>query len=164
MVTRRDVGHGRAPGEIARRTAANRGILTGDLLPLGDGAVVRQQPMHCGLDWRPEPVNGIRWSARSPRPRMLLPVTGGRADLDMQVFHRDRNALGSLALWCNGAETGARIGPATRTGPDWTAQVQATVSLRPDAPSVLSFRLDGAQAPAEGRRGIGIGDLRLRPA
>lgn len=164
MVTLRTAGEGRAPGEIARRTAGNRGISVGPLRPLGAGVTIRQEPMHCGLDWRIEPVNGVRWTARSPRPRMLLPVTGGQAEAGIELFHRDRAALHGLDLRCNGQAVAAEPSTPRWSGPDWAVTVQVPVlRLHPDRPSVLEFLLSGSQAPAEGRRGIGVGDIRLRP-
>ncbi len=62
-----------APGELARQNAERKGLVQ-QTSPLPDaGAVIRQAPGHFALDWQDIPLKGIRWTARNPKPKILLP-------------------------------------------------------------------------------------------
>jgi hypothetical protein len=92
-----------APGELARFNATQKGLVRPDLTPAGRGATIHQEPSHCALDWQSEPKEGIRWSSRNPRPRVLLPFTSRRpVRLHLDFAHKDADALGEVRLACNG--------------------------------------------------------------
>jgi hypothetical protein len=129
-----------------------------------------QTPSDCALDWQETPSNGVRWSYRTPRPRFLLPYSGAQPiRLDLRLFHRHRSALSGLTLTCNGQSHFAHplwrlpYWPGWRGG-TWQAAFRFVLDLQRDAPSVLTFDLTSDQAPAKGRRGIGLGPLTLSPA
>ena len=155
------------PGELARISAARRGV-TLAARPLGAGAVIRQWPENCWLDWQIKPRLGIRFQSRNPRPRFALPFTAdGPVGLTIRVVHPDQRAFGPLQLLCNGKPVIARPKGLAPGFLGWTALYEAEINLRPDRPSVLEFLLDRWQVQ-KGRhfftsRGFGIGKLWLRP-
>ncbi|MBL9051805.1 MAG: glycosyltransferase family 2 protein [Tabrizicola sp.] len=164
----RDFSH-RAAGEELAKSTIRRGILRPALQELGRGAVIRQLPGPCGLDWLYRPFLGIRLHTRNPRPRFLLPFTAnGPVRLSIRVVHPDRAAFGPMALSCNGETVTAHPGAIRRSLWGWTARYEAVITLRPDAASLVEFQLSEAQRRK--RRiatldiGLGIGRLRLRPA
>lgn len=156
------------PGQIARESALRRGLLQPTLKPLGTGAVIRQRPESCALDWRKKPVLGIRFNGRNPQPRFLLPFTAtGPALLSIRAVHPNRLALGALELWCNDEPVDARISGLRPGLWGWTARYEAVVKLKADHPSVLEFRLDKTQRKKRKywipHVGFGLGKLWLRP-
>jgi glycosyltransferase involved in cell wall biosynthesis len=160
--------HDWAPGAFARKSLHRRGVLRPRLRPLEQGAVIRQQRESCGLDWWDGVIMGIRLHSRNPRPRFLLPYAAeGSAMLGIRVVHSDRAAFGPLTLVCNGREVTARPRGLRPSFWGWTARYETEVPLLVDAPSLLEFRLDGAQLRKRrlsGREiGFGIGKLWLRP-
>ena len=83
------------------------------------------------------------------------------AVMRLHTFHTDPDALQRLDLSCNGRKLECTAIPVPTGGKLAQVVFRAQVTLRADAPSVLEFRLDAGQAPAPGRRGIGIGNIRL---
>lgn len=156
------------PGELARISAARRGVSMTAAEPLGSGAVIRQRPENCWLDWQTKPRFGIRLNTRNPRPRFPLAFTAsGPVALRMSVVHPDPMALGPLHLLCNGVPVTACPGRLRPSLWGWTALYEAEIVLRPDGPSVLEFLLDHRQKTKRRhiflRYGFGIGNLLLRP-
>ncbi len=153
-----------APGELARRNAARKGLNRRPTLELGGPVTVRHQREPSAFDWRENPVLGIRWTKQNPRPRLLLPVRGcGSARLSMSVVHRRKSAIGPLTIVANGAEVTAmprRLRPSLW---GWRARYEATLPLREDGPSVIELRLTAEQTPANGHRGIGVGPMKVIP-
>ena len=149
-------------GALFLDSQVRRGVLLPDTLPLQDAVQIVQVPGTCAMDWRENPVNGIRWSLRNPQPRFLLNYTATTpAVMRLHTFHTDPDALQRLDLSCNGRKLECTAIPVLTGGKLAQVVFRAQVTLRADAPSVLEFRLDAGQAPAPGRRGIGIGDIRL---
>jgi hypothetical protein len=156
----------KAPGEIYRQSSARRGVTLPPVQPLGAGVVLAQEEADAGPDWRRVPVRGVRFSAGTARPRYLLPVAGpGRAALRIEIAHDDAGALAALRR----ARPGVGVPPHPaaaapwRTGAFWRRAFTAELDLRAGLPSVLDFHLAQAQTGAEGRRGLGIGEIRLEP-
>lgn len=148
-----------APGELYRQSLARRGAKAVPLVPLAKGAVVRHRVEPENLDWKTAPKLGFRRNWVNPRPRLLVPVTGGRASLRFLASCREAGALGPIAMLCNGERVLATPG---RRWFGRIARYQAEIALRPDAPTVLELLLGEAQRPAPRRR-LAIGPLHLRP-
>ena len=157
------------PGQAAQEMGKRRGTLLPKLQPLGAGAVIRQKPEDCAMDWREKPVLGIRFQSKNPCPRFLLPYSAvAPVALEFRAVHPDRKALAApLELWCNGAPVTVRTTGLRRSLWGWSAQYRADVDLKPGLPSVLEFRLDRQQRKKTrrflSRIGFGIGKLRLKP-
>jgi glycosyltransferase involved in cell wall biosynthesis len=150
------------PGEIYRQSIERRGARKVAVSPLGRGTVIRHRTEPVNMDWKTEPKLGFRRNFQNPRPRLLLPVTGGRARLRFVVTCRDGEALGPIALLCNGEPVVARPGRRWFGLFAWFARYEAEIALRPDGPSVLELRLSENQRPRHRRR-LAVGPLHLAP-
>lgn len=151
-----------APGELAQANAARKGLRGAAAVPLGRGAVIRHQTEPGTLDWRDAPVLGFRLNRMNPRPRLLVPVTGGPARLRFLAACRDAGALGPIALRCNEATAVARPGRRWFGLFAWFARYEAEIQLHSDRPTVLELTLTEAQRPISRRR-LAIGSLKLKP-
>lgn len=152
-----------APGELAQANAARKGLRGAAAVPLGRGAVVRHKVEQGILDWRDAPVLGFRLNGVNPRPKLLLPVTGGRARLCFFAACREPAALGPIALTVNGEAAVARPGRRWYGLIAWFARYEVEVPLRPDGPSVMELHLSETQRAIPKRRRLAIGTLHLRP-
>ncbi|MES2550812.1 MAG: hypothetical protein V4630_14130, partial [Pseudomonadota bacterium] len=152
-----------APGELARKNAERKGLR--QLVPksLGRGILLRHRPEEGALDWRRSPVLGFRLNGASPRPRLLVPVTGGRARLRFTAACREAAALGPIALECNGALVVAQRGRRWFGLIAWFARYDVEIALRPDGPTILELHLTDAQRSIRKKRRLAVGPLRLRP-
>lgn len=157
----RDFSHV-VPGALAQANAARKGLRAA-AVPLGRGAAIRHRVEPDTLDWKDAPVLGFRLNGANPRPKLLLPVTGGRARLRFVAACREAAALGPIALTVNAGAAVARPGRRWFGLIAWFARYEAEVALRPDGPSVLELHLNEAQRPIRGRRRLAIGTLHLRP-
>ncbi|HLQ19755.1 MAG TPA: glycosyltransferase family 2 protein, partial [Tabrizicola sp.] len=147
------------PGEFHRQSIARRGARTVPVVPLGQGVILRNQIEEGSLDWKADPKLGFRRNFLNPHPRILLPVTGDQARLRFVATCRKAEALGPIALLCNGDPVVAR--PGRRWfGLFWFARYEALITLRHDRATVLELQLSGAQRPL-GKRRLAIGPLRL---
>ena len=152
-----------APGELARKNAERKGLR--QLVPksLGRGILLRHRPEEAALDWRRSPVVGFRLNGANPRPRLLVPVTGGRARLRFTAACREAAALGPIALECNGALVVAQPGRRWHGLIAWFARYDVEIALRPDGPTILELHLTDAQRSIRKKRRLAVGPLRLRP-
>ena len=156
------------PGQLARASAAKRGVTRAKPQTLGAGTVIRPPREPSALDWRERPVLGIRLHGANPRPRVLVPVAGGVAELTLRLVHPDRAALGPLAVSCNDQPATLLPDGLRRSLWGWTAIYRGRVRLLADQPSVLELQLTPAQALKRAlgpvTLGLGLGSIRLRPA
>jgi glycosyltransferase involved in cell wall biosynthesis len=152
-----------APGELAQRNATRKGLRPGAARPLENGATLRHPREESALDWHRVPVLGFRRSKRNPRPKLLLPVTGGRAELRFVMACRRRTGLGPLPLRVNGVPALARPGRRWFGIVGWVATYRAEIDLSAQDLTVIEFQFDGPSHPAERGPGIAIGPLRVLP-
>lgn len=152
-----------APGELAQRNATRKGLRPATARPLGQGATLRHPREEAALDWRRVPVLGFRRSKRNPRPRLLLPVTGGRAELRFVMVCRRRSGLGPLPLRVNGEPALARPGRRWFGLVGWVATYRAGIDLSAQDPTVIEFQFDGQGDPSARGPGVAIGPLRVLP-
>lgn len=149
------------PGENWRANLTRKGLRVPDVQSLAETLVVKQSPSFCALDWDDDVRSGLRWSLRSPRPKILVPVTAPvvvRADLE--IAHEDPDALVAFPLLCNGDPVEV-LGCTPRALDSRPAR--AILSFMPkllaDRPSVLELLLPEPLVPTDRRRGIAIGDM-----
>lgn len=158
-------------GHWARLNAENKGLRP-QLVTLGATPVtIPQTRSHCAQDWHEWPQDGIRWSLRARLPKVLVPVLGsGRAEVRITLHHHDRAALRQVLVSLAGQTQvlrpmsrgflARRIAP-TATG--WAADYGLGVTLDPARPVVLTLHLSPDQTPSPDRRGIGLGQIVVRP-
>jgi len=153
------------PGAEWRANLTRKGLHAADVEPLADRLVIRQSPSFCALDWEDDVRDGLRWSFRSPRPRVLVPVTArGPVQLDLEVAHDVAAALAPFAVRCND-EAVSVLGCVRRSSASQPARavLSMLLRLREDGPSVLELILPERLRPTPGSRGIAIGDMTLEP-
>lgn len=152
-----------APGELARRNAERKGLLSRAVTPLGRGLTLRHRVEEAALDWRARPVLGFRLNGRNPRPRLLVPVTGGRARLRFVAACRDAAALGPIDMTCNHSPVVALPGRCWHGLVAWFARYEVEIELQPDGPTILELHLSEAQRAIPKTRRLAVGPLQLRP-
>jgi glycosyltransferase involved in cell wall biosynthesis len=150
-------------GELAQINAERKGLHARPLQPLGDGVTLRHKPEQAALDWRRKPVLGFRVNYRNPWPRLLVPVTGGRARLRFTIACRDAQALSPITMDCNGTLSVARPGRRWFGLIAWFAAYEVEIELQANQPTLLELQLTKQQQPIRKRRRLAIGPLRLRP-
>lgn len=151
------------PGGRWRANLIRKGLGATDVQPLGDRLVVRQSPSFCALDWQDDVTDGLRWSFRSPQPRVLVPVTArGPVRLDLELAHDDPAALAAFPVRCNGDMVSV-LGCEHRQSASRPARalLSMRLALREDRPSVLELHLPEPLRPTPQRRGVAIGDMTL---
>jgi len=154
------------PGASWRANLVRKGLNKVDVRPLTERTVIRQSPSECALDWQSMVTDGLRWSYRNPRPKILVPVTTrGTMRLDLELAHDNAAALVPFEVRCND-EPVSIVGCTPRPSTDWPARAVLTMllTLREDGPSVLELRLPEPLRPTSDRRGVAIGDMTLYPA
>ena len=91
-----------AAGASFEQNRHNKGISRAALQPLQGRAVLEQTDEPRGLDWYHLEFNTkpFRWSGPNPRPKILIPFTGGRARLAIEiVWMGPVGKIDDLTLW-----------------------------------------------------------------
>lgn len=151
------------PGDAWRANLSRKGLDSMTVRPLTERTVIHQSPSRCALDWEGTVTDGLRWSYRSPRPRVLVPVTAKvPVRLDLEVAHADAAALVPFAVRSNDEVVdvlGCELRqPASRPA---RALLSMRLALREEGPSVLELHLPKHLRPTPQRRGMAIGDMTL---
>jgi glycosyltransferase involved in cell wall biosynthesis len=153
-----------APGEIARINAKRKGLLEPAPSPLAGGAIMLQGPSSCSLDWEDFPIDGVRWTKRNPKPRVLLPFCAvGASRLRMQIVHSDASALVPFDMKCNGVVIRATPDEPKKHAAGWSADFRSVLHLQPKGVSVVELYLAASQTPTAVVKGIGLGYVILTP-
>jgi len=139
-------------GFLFDQNLKRKGITRPILQPLRKRVVIEQTDEPRGVDWHDVEFNRThyRWSGPNPKPRILIPYTGHRARIEVQVI--DKNPAmhaRDLSLYVEDqqVETWIRLGP--RNGFDLVADIP----LREADYTVLTLN-----APTFRRNDIGSGE------
>lgn len=151
------------PGAHARKSRQVKGLIASATQPLGSGVTVQHPEEEALFDWEEKLDRGFRLTKANPRPRLLLPVIGGKARLRFRVLHPKPLSFGLLELLCNGEKVVARPGWVKSRDGNWEADYRATIRLSDTGPSVLEFLLNADQRPGPTGPGIAVGPLTLTP-
>jgi len=83
------------PGLVFEINRQNKGLSRPPLSPLRQRTVIQQTSEGRALDWHGfEPRwPGFRWSGPNPRPKILIPYTGGRARITLDVLKANFSGL-----------------------------------------------------------------------
>lgn len=148
-------------GFLWSRSRQARGAMAPVLQPLEKGVVIAPDDVPRALDWHGLEQGRYRWSGPSPRPKILLPVTGtGTARVELEVVMRHAASLASFAVRVNGADVAWELAD---------GHIRFTAKLRPDRASLIELhaptrRADDIAGNGDARRiGIAIGNIRLSP-
>ena len=72
-------------GQVFKTSRSVRGLDRPLLGPLSHRTVVQQSAEPRALDWYPLERRGVRWSGPNPRPKILIPFTGKRAEVAIRI-------------------------------------------------------------------------------
>jgi len=107
-----------------------------------------------------------RWSGPNPRPKILIPYTGDRARISIEVISKNPDVqIEELSLFVEDCPANCKIGPAKRAYFIWfqTFKLQSAdyTVLTLDAPT---FRPSDLGLGEDQRRiGIAVGDIVIAP-
>lgn len=158
---------GHPAGYLFEQNRKRKGISLPALQPLRRRALIKQTDEPRGLDWHrlEENVKAYRWSGPNPRPKILIPYTGGRARLSIEVI--DRNPAlrpEDLALYVEGRPVQCEIkigrGAVFYLVADIALQQADYTILTLDAPT---FRHKQAgRGEDQGKIGLAVGRILLQ--
>jgi len=83
-------------GRIFQQNRFNKGLQRPALRPLSQRATIAQTPEPRALDWYSRERGGFRWSGPNPRPKILIPFTGERAQAALRIVDM---APGNLSVF-----------------------------------------------------------------
>ena len=153
-----------APGELAWQNASRKGNVQRAVALPNHAIEIKLERGHFALDWQNVPDGKIRWTNQNPIPKHLLPYTSkSKVQFSFRAFHNNYNALERITLDCNGRQICSEGRKYKRVDELWSAEFCVELNLLSNAMSVVQFLLNDKQAPSEGRRGIGIGTMRIAP-
>lgn len=153
------------PGFLFEKNRENRGLLRPQLLPLQGRTIVRQTDEARAMDWYGLEQRGekqYRWSGPNPKPKILIPYTGRRARIELEVLSPIQPGL---ALHVDQGQIPFHL----ETQPDETSRIVAEIPLKADGYTVLTLNqptvplsaLD--KGPNHRPVGIAIADIVLDP-
>jgi len=149
------------PGQLAAENRSRKGLDHPSCQQLGlRPFTLRQIPGPRALDWTEEVDNGYRYQTHNPNPAVLLPLKSNfPVRICVQLKHDEPEALRVVTGSVNGMPFRSRPA-AVENG---TARLVIHSELRPDTMSVLRFQLSPSQCRSANQRGIGVGDITIRP-
>jgi glycosyltransferase involved in cell wall biosynthesis len=152
-------------GEVYERARLAKGLTLPPLTPLRGRVVLEQTGEPRALDWyRPESHDArCRWSGPNPRPRILIPFTGTRANIAIEIAGLARGAwVKDLAVFAEGEQVDYALGRAA----SGRLELRLVVPLSADGYTVLRLHTPTMDRPAESRDttdwrriGVAAGDI-----
>jgi glycosyltransferase involved in cell wall biosynthesis len=161
------------------KNRSNKGISRAALQALHSRVVIEQSSESRALDWYkverqgnryswfgPNKSKRYRWSGPNPRPKILIPYTGDRARLAVEVIaHNPNRRLEELSLFVEERPANYMI----ETDSKGVSHFVANIPLQPADYTVLmfeapTFRPSDIGLSEDGRElGIAVGDVVLEP-
>jgi glycosyltransferase involved in cell wall biosynthesis len=169
-MTMRHPDYARYPaGHLFEQNRQNKGLSRPALRPLRGRVVMAQTDELRALDWYGVEVQGnkkYRWSGPNPRPRILIPYTGDKARVAIEVLVKppDTN-LAEVLFAVEGQPLKCRV----ETEANGIARLAADIPLARRDYTVLTvhapmFRPSAAGLGTDSRRlGIAVADIVLEP-
>lgn len=158
---------GHTPGHSFERNRQNKGISRPALQPLHDRILIAQTEEPRGLDWHDLQTSSVvryRWSGPSPRPKILIPYTGDRACVSIEVISKRPDFdLHEVALFAEDQRIDYGIASDGR-GVLWLV---ANVPLTASGYTVLTLETPMFRPSDAGdtrRLGIAVADMVIEPA
>ena len=156
------------PGQLFEANKSNKGISRPELQPLNAAVTLSQTGEPRALDWGELEAGGknFRWSGPNPKPRILLPYSGARARVGIEVSAvQPRLELANVGLSVEGQETATQL----EIRDDGTSWLVADIPLRASDYTVLTldaptYRPSDEGSSPDGRRlGLAVADIVLEP-
>lgn len=156
-------------GFLFEQNKKRKGIMRPPLTPLLDQQVIRQAGDPRDSDWHDLESQGerlFRWSGPSPRPKILIPYSGGHASISIEVRHRNPNVpLEKLALYIEDRPLEFWI----KNGFEGVSYLCANIVLQNSDYTVLTFDAptfrpaDLSTGKDPRKLGIAVGDITVVP-
>jgi glycosyltransferase involved in cell wall biosynthesis len=157
-------------GELFQANRSNKGIVRPGLLPLEAPVAIYQSGEPRALDWYQleEGAKKFRWSGPNPKPRILIPFTGGHARVSVEVSGLQPSLrIGDVGLFVEGHRVKTRIEVREeRTGTPW---IVADIPLGAIDHTVLMLEAPTYRPSDDGknedirRLGVAVADIALEP-
>jgi glycosyltransferase involved in cell wall biosynthesis len=155
-------------GYLFERNRQNKGISRPALQPLRGRVVIEQTEEFRALDWYSVELAGkrYRWSGPNPRPKILIPYTGDRARISIEMIMKSPSAEFSeislqverRAVECRIETVAGRFGRLTADIPlapaDYTVLTMCTPMFRPS---------EAGRSEDTRRLGIAVADIVIEP-
>lgn len=162
--------HRRSPGATFARTRRQKGLVRPPRRALEHRWVIAQDDGPRALDWHDLETGAakpIRWSGPSPRPRILLPFTGGAARVEIELAGmRDPARATAIGLAAEEQPVEVRV----EHTPDAPLRLVADIRLAGDDDTILTLHTPDMFCPAElgesvdsRRLGVAVADVILTP-
>ena len=155
-------------GYFFEHNRQNKGISRPALQPLRNSVVIEQTDESRALDWYNVELAGkkFRWSGPNPRPKILIPYTGHRARVSIEMIAKPPNAeFRDVSLQVEGRAVECRI----EIEADGFCRLIADIPLAPADYTVLTmctpmFRPSEVDRSHDTRRlGIAVADIVIEP-
>ena len=151
-------------GDIARESAARKASTRPAVMELKGSAIVPQDDKPRSKDWRPlrSRHRGFRWSARNPRPKILIPYTSSApVRIGMRLRHGKKSVLSAIR-WQTA--NGDVIVPQIKfrfAWLGWEAHASAVLRLSPTDPIALTLLLPPEAINHRRGRGVAMAEMTL---
>jgi hypothetical protein len=156
------------PGVIFEQNRQNKGLSRPTLQPLRKPVVMEQTAELRALDWYPLDLGGrpFRWSGPNPRPKILIPFTGTRARIRIDLAMGKPGApLEEIRLSVEGDTVASTV----ESAPGLVGRLVAEIDLDTSDYTVLSletsmFIADDFSWTGDRRRlGVAVADILVEP-
>jgi glycosyltransferase involved in cell wall biosynthesis len=157
-------------GEVFERARLVKGLAPPPLAPLRGRAVIPQTNEPRALDWYhlESGEARCRWSGPNPRPKILIPFTGTRANVAIEIAGLARGAwVRDLAAFVEGERADYALGRSAGGG----IELRLVAPLSADGYTILSLHTPAMGSPtgspdsSDWRQiGVAVGDLTLSEA
>lgn len=152
-------------GLLFQHNRMNKGLSRPALRPLPDHTVIEQADDPRGLDWHVLERKNVlfRWSGPSPRPRILIPFTGGPARIEIEVVSIPPGSeLGDVSIFLEDEE----IDYAIENNAGRPSSLVFRAALQPAADTVVTLHTPAMFSPRESyggedwrKLGIAVADI-----
>jgi glycosyltransferase involved in cell wall biosynthesis len=155
-------------GYLFEQNKKRKGISRPALQPLSDRVLIEQTDEPRGSDWHDVEFEGkrYRWSGPNPRPKILIPYSGHRARVSIEVIFKNPGVRREeLLLYVEERPVDSMI----ETDVAGVSRLIAEISLQPADYTVLTvnaptFRpIDHGLGADRRKVGIAVGDIAIEP-
>ena len=135
-------------GDHYRFNRLNKGLSRPVLRPLTGTVVIDQSDDPRALDWHPREATDARhrWSGPNPHPKLLIPYTGGRARIAIEVIAHDAApGIYSVSIGVDGTKVPHKL----ETSSDGSRWLVFETNLKQAAETILTLHTPAMFRPSE---------------